>query len=279
MKYKGFTLIELLVVIAVIGILSTAVLVYLGDTQDKARVAKSFQFSSSIEHALGGNLVGKWDFDEGAGTSATDTSGYGNHGTISGATYSTSTPNSVVGSGNGKYALSFDGTNDYVETSGSGYNLEDSFTIEYWVKLDALPDAGNPGVGQIGNNKDICITTNGLVYAEARPTAAPWIEAWSTSQLSINVWYHLAATFDKSGSNSNIKLYINGGLEDSNTVVNTPFNTTGNSIRIGCQIHDLGDYLDGFIDNVRIYNTVLSAFEIQQHYAKEAASHKVALEE
>jgi prepilin-type N-terminal cleavage/methylation domain-containing protein len=101
---RGFTLIELLVVIAVIGILSTAVLVYLGDTQDKARVAKSFQFSSSIEHSLGSNLVGRWDFDN----SATDTSGYSNHGTVSGAVYATDTPQFVVGSGTGKYSLYFD---------------------------------------------------------------------------------------------------------------------------------------------------------------------------
>ena len=55
-------------------------------------------------------LVGAWGFDETSGTTATDASGRGNTGTISGATRTTA----------GKFgsALTFDGVNDLVTVAG-----------------------------------------------------------------------------------------------------------------------------------------------------------------
>ncbi|MEA3295592.1 MAG: prepilin-type N-terminal cleavage/methylation domain-containing protein, partial [Patescibacteria group bacterium] len=84
---KAFTLIELLVVISIIGLLSSIVLVSTKGIREKARLAKAQKFDSSIQHALGANAVGIWRFEEGTGTTAHDESGYGNDGTIHGATF------------------------------------------------------------------------------------------------------------------------------------------------------------------------------------------------
>ena len=56
-------------------------------------------------------MHGAWLFDEGSGSTAHDSSGYGNNGTISGATYSTDTPFSYAGN----RSLYFNGTSNYVE--------------------------------------------------------------------------------------------------------------------------------------------------------------------
>ncbi len=101
---KAFTLIELLVVIAIVGLISSIVLVNLKGTREKARIAKALDFSHTIQHTLGAYAVGIWRFEE-IGDTALDSSGYGNHGTITGATHT----NGILGS-----ALSFDG-NDWVQ--------------------------------------------------------------------------------------------------------------------------------------------------------------------
>jgi prepilin-type N-terminal cleavage/methylation domain-containing protein len=271
---KAFTLIELLVVIAVIGILSTAVLVYLGDTQAKARVAKSFQFSSSIEHALGGNLVGKWDFDN----SATDTSGYGNTGTVSGAVYATDTPQFVVGSGTGKYSLSFDGSNDYVNL-GNGSSLQntrDAVTVSAWVK----PESQATDYNDI-QSKDIGVGAGWSLETHSGSGRTFGFGVWNSAgvafypvtvtQYTQGDWNFLVGTFD----GSKVKIYLNGKLESTVLFSGTRISGVGNAY-IGAQ-NGNGQFFKGLIDEVNIYGAALSAYEIQQHYAKEALRHGVAL--
>ena len=70
-------------------------------------------------------LVGLWHFDEGIGSTAGDSSGYGNDGILSGGKF-----------GN---ALSFDGTNNYVEVlDADSLDLTSDFTIEAWIKPTAI---------------------------------------------------------------------------------------------------------------------------------------------
>jgi prepilin-type N-terminal cleavage/methylation domain-containing protein len=267
---RAFTLIELLVVIAVIGILSTAVLVYLGDTQDKARVAKSFQFSSSVEHALGGNLVGRWDFDEGAGTTATDTSGYGRNGTITGADYSTTTPHSVVGSGTGKYSLSFNGTSDYA-TMGDVLDMgDDSFTVSAWIKT----------LGSSGPNKGLVTKYQGSYFWLLQTDSLSLTfqvnsDITAVYIMNLNEWYHVAGVRDS--ENAKIKLYVNG--QETSSVSHTVATVdNAGALTIGVR-SDLGAtrFFNGLIDNVQIYNESLSVSEIRQCYAQERFSHGIVL--
>ena len=76
-------------------------------------------------------LVGGWGFDETTGTSANDSSGRGNTGTISGATRTTA---GKIGS-----ALTFDGVNDWVTVADSAsLDLTTRATLEAWVFPTAL---------------------------------------------------------------------------------------------------------------------------------------------
>lgn len=52
-------------------------------------ISNLYQNGLTRGSALAGGLVGEWLFDEGSGSTAYDTSGNGNHGTITGATYTT----------------------------------------------------------------------------------------------------------------------------------------------------------------------------------------------
>ena len=70
-------------------------------------------------------LVGYWSFNEGTGTIATDFSGQGNRGVISGASWV---------SGKRNKALQFDGSDDYVRMDGTSLAAPTDWTVALWVK-------------------------------------------------------------------------------------------------------------------------------------------------
>jgi murein DD-endopeptidase MepM/ murein hydrolase activator NlpD len=86
--------------------------------------------------------------------------------------------------------------------------------------------------------------------------------ASSTTQVQINVWYHVAVTF----TSEQMQLYVNGVLQST---VPTGFSLDpgitplylGRIGEDGCE-----GYLNGILDEVRIYNRALSEAEIQQLY-------------
>jgi hypothetical protein len=87
-------------------------------------------------------LVGQWKFDESSGsTTAADSSGSGNTGTLTNMATSTAWVSGQIGN-----ALEFDGTNDYVN-AGSASNLDDLsvMTVSAWIYPHTLGE-GNLGV-------------------------------------------------------------------------------------------------------------------------------------
>jgi prepilin-type N-terminal cleavage/methylation domain-containing protein len=150
-KQKGFTLIELMVDIAIVGLLSSVILVATKGSTDKANIAKTMQWSRSIESLLGPYAVGIWNFDEGSGTTVSDLSGYGNDGAIYGATWRCAEDDSdYTPSGQG-CALEFDGSNDYIEISNLPTTYEE-VTISSWVKYGADPNNFNGMIFWEGNS-------------------------------------------------------------------------------------------------------------------------------
>jgi hypothetical protein len=82
--------------------------------------------------------------------------------------------------------------------------------------------------------------------------------ARGTSALPLNAWTHLAATYD----GSRIRLYVNG-VEVGSATASSALVTTSGALRIGGNTV-WGEYFRGRLDDIRIYNRVLSAGEIQQ---------------
>ncbi len=79
----------------------------------------------------------------------------------------------------------------------------------------------------------------------------------ATAQLPLNAWTHLAATHD----GTTLRLYVNGVQVGSRPVAGALLTSTG-ALRIGGN-SIWGEFFQGRIDEVRIYNRALSAAELQ----------------
>jgi hypothetical protein len=196
-------------------------------------------------------LVTELGFDEPSGTIATDSSGAGNQGTISGAT------RSAAGRFGG--ALSFDGVNDLVTVAdANSLDLTNGMTLEAWVRPTVITGWRTVLLKE---------RPGGLAYAlysnadSNRPSVHSFIgstefDTRGTAQVAANTWTHIAAVYD----GLNLRLYINGVQVGTRALTGSMAVSTG-ALRIGGnQIWP--EWFSGLIDEVRVYNRGLSAAEV-----------------
>ncbi len=166
----------------------------------------------------------------------------------------------------GSHSLSLDGIGGYAAQSGVGVlsNAFSTKTVVFWFKTDAnnvtqvLYDEGGAANG-------LSIRIN-MRYLQAAARGAG-TKVGATALLGRTGWIHAAVTFD-SGS---LKVYVNGVEQASASASFTTIATHDNRAAVGARDSDdafgeigTGDYFAGLIDDVRIYDNVLSADEIKE---------------
>ena len=265
---KAFTLLELLVVITIIGILASIVVVSMSGSTDSDTIAKGKTFSQQIHALLGHETVLDLNFNENTYDSCPDekdvcdASGYNNNGTIYGATY-TSSP--VDG-----YALSFNGTSDYIDCGGVVHDASnEQITVETWISTNNL-DVMQIIVGERGNPS---FTTGYAFSFQGTAVGDPFRFTMfgvvdknsAASGISVGIWMHVAVTYDK----QDIIFYKNGNRLSSHSQTGEISPATRN-LFVGA-LNNYGTpsgYFSGLIDDVRIYSEALPSTEIQKHYVQ-----------
>ena len=210
--------------------------------------------------AVTNGLLGWWKMDETGGTTAFDSSGNGANATIHGGTFTTGyLSNALHLTG---------GTNNATFTSTDTGQI----TVAAWVRADSNGGSNFPRIlvtpgyyinfrfdGSANNNAlDFATTTT----ANGSTVDGEWLAP--PNSIGTGTWYHVAVSYDKSSTANVPALYVNG-VKMSLTTLTSPtiaLPSYAGTTFIGNRL-DLTRGWDGLIDDLRIYNRLLSDAEVQ----------------
>ena len=188
-----------------------------------------------------------------------DSSLYGNDGEIYGATPTL-----------GRFfnGLDFDGTDDCVDVPNSeNLNPVNQITIEAWIKpknVSEFRDIVSKWEVEASTDREYMLEIlNGRVrFAISDDGSWKSYVAETPSILEPNRWVHLAGTYN----GSKIRAYVNGKLEAERSV-STTVNSQEYPLRIGSAgTSNRGNWFNGTIDNIMIFNRAINASEIGYSY-------------
>jgi len=209
-----------------------------------------------------GSPIGHWTMDDNAANiTVLDSSGRGNHGTAQRNTSVLSAPGKI------DRALTFNGSSDYIDC-GSGAVLQEkrTLTISAWVNGSSYAKIMNMIVCGDKKNLDFCWglrIDNSVAKFFIR---AGSYRAATGPTVSANQWYHVVGVWDRNGGTNNLRIYVNGSLAGAATV-NADMDANTVYVTIGRLYYPtVNQYFNGLIDDVRIYNRVLSGTEITALY-------------
>ncbi len=220
-------------------------------------------------------LVGYWSFEDATGTVATDFSGNGNAGTLTnGPTWTTG----KIGK-----AVSFDGSNDFVEIANASSLNNSNGTISTWVYVT---ETVLVNAGQIVSISNGASTQNYIQFYYYNNKVYFSLADNSTTLFGFNTpisysqWFNVTVVGGSSGN----AVYINGVAVSptyyvgDNTVTAWLDDLTSiTNARIGATRYNNTDdnFFKGYIDDVRIYSRALSATEISNLYNRSSKNRTI----
>jgi len=227
-----------------------------------------------------GEPIAHWKMDECQGSTINDASGNSNQGTLTiGGSGSQTSIGSCPTSGawgngsSGKFnsSISLDGTDDYISINRQNLNVS-TFSLSMWIKPDAVTDESflffNAKDGAQWCGWGLAMDRNSIAGCDYGDICL-WIsENCSSAQyqyidyphdFTVGTWSHLAVTFN--ASNKETKFYINGDLKHTETASRVPAFDGTAVTAIG---KNATNWFDGQLDDIRVYNYVLSEAQIQK---------------
>ncbi|MEJ2705031.1 MAG: hypothetical protein P8Z79_21545, partial [Sedimentisphaerales bacterium] len=214
-------------------------------------------------------LVGWWKLDEGSGTIAHDSSGYGNDGTLIAGNaglpeWKTGGDDVRIGTGALEFhAGSAENEGDLVDCGTSAlFDITENITFACWVKIDQFvmtyQYVFSKGLGYMilraADTRFLRCVFNGLDTGDAGDA---YYAGGTTIPIDDGQWHHVAGSYDS--STGVVAFYTDGVLEESKV--------SGGSIPLNDEPVSIGmrrtrKGIDAIIDDVRLYNHTLTPVEI-----------------
>lgn len=218
------------------------------------------------------------NFNEGSGSVANDSSGYGNNGAITGATYSTDVvvkERTKITDATPRVRVRDFGTSLFAKSAGSvkttlttafkvGALNAAGLTVSFWFKFDVATGQTLIRFNSQDDTLDnlrIAIEATRKLFIFATDTGGTGaLVVKPTTLTPNNEWVNIAFTFIYDGANGNAEIFLNGI-------------STGTGSRSAYAQRDSGNFKVAFsstanesFDSVRVFNRILSAAEILALY-------------
>ncbi len=186
-------------------------------------------------------------------------------------------------------ALNFDGVDDYVSVTRLSMG-DAGRSIQAWIKTTSTDSVsaypGSAALSIIGDNTNTVgtgfgITGGKLKYLHLDSDFSTWHSVIGVTSVNDGNWHHVTVTHD--ASNGIVKLYVDGVLDATASNIYDQGNSTYSSYNaIGASYLDgigYGDFFQGSIDEVRIWNRVLSCDEVFQQRNCELVGNESGMQE
>ena len=204
------------------------------------------------------SLVGYWKFDEGEGEIAEDSSANKNNGLI----FNASWVKGKVG-----HALELSGKNSSVELGPEKFDDLVEGTIEIWFKCASVEKPARVLFSHnCGSNYcNIFLGPNRHLIFDM--VVDGQVQLYSDKPISLDNWHHVVTTFGAEG----MRMYVNGVLQKKTGPTTKSFKEMGSSKTntIGTIGKSTAYNFHGIIDEIKIYDRVLTEREIKNRYAYE----------
>lgn len=172
----------------------------------------------------------------------------------------TITNNNATINNNGKIGqcYAFNGSNNYIYIDYNFYNTQ--YSVSAWVYSTSASATQTVCCDRTATGFGFSIfLINGKLRIDPGGNNIRWITSYT---YPINTWFHLCVSYD----GTKVSYYINGEFKEShNTALDSSY--WGNVTSIGAaQVNNsaYGNYLNGYLNDVRIYNHCLSDKEVEE---------------
>lgn len=232
-----------------------------------ARTPTQVQSDKNAGHSLGSadtpNVY--WAMDEGFGTTANNSGSRSLPATLTNATFRKN------GKVNG--SVYFDGSGDVLSASSDqAFDGQDGISFSFWMNPTSLTNSTLPTVYNRGTQSNtvgfhwIFFNASGTLfqYQYANGSSTPGVTLGAPIQTG--VWQHIVITHDR--LNKIIKTYYNGRLVDTDTYTDSAAAVTAGTPYIAGYLGlATATYAyQGFIDEFKIYDTVISAEQARMDF-------------
>ncbi len=205
---------------------------------------------SSLAHAAHPTPVAWWKLDG----DALDSSGNDRNGTLHG------NPQWIEGVYG--QALDFDG-DDYVTIDGYKGVLDmHAFTVTAWIKASGNGEIVGWGSSGNGNRAEFRVNSDRLRYESGGGN----VQADTT--VTDNMWHHIAVTIPANAQYVDVTIYLDGKDDTQPENDTDPVHPlSDNDVIMGQRYNRNGRWYTGAIDDLRIYDIVLTLEQIQEAMA------------
>jgi len=186
-----------------------------------------------------------WEFDEGSGSTAYDSSGHGYDGTVVGASWT-------------DYGLDFDGMDDYVDFDAHSTSLGMNKTDDYIVLVRFRSTVSGMLYSMSHTNPtrtyfDLMLDNEGKIGVIMGDETCTF-DLFTTGSYNDGDWYIIECVFLGDPINPTLELIIDGELEATTTEWLSPMlDEDFLTVKVGRNSNTEEDYFAGEIDDIKIY--------------------------